>query len=104
VTEFEEFGRSLVAGEKALKIVSAAAFAAVDEPGANVILGDLEGGALIAEGSAAILYGDGGTGKTTIAVDLGCHLAAGDDWLGILVPRPVRVLLLEAEGPRPQFP
>jgi hypothetical protein len=48
-------------------------------------------------------YGDGGAGKTTLMVDLACHLAAGDDWLAWAVPRPLRVLLIENEGPRPFF-
>jgi hypothetical protein len=51
----------------------------------------------------AMLYGNGGAGKTTLSVDLGFHLAAGDDWLGIPVLAPCRVLLIEAEGPRPLF-
>ena len=36
-------------------------------------------------------------------LDLACHLAAGDDWLGVQVERPMRVLLIENEGPRPFF-
>ena len=48
-----------------------------------------------------MFYGDGGAGKTTLAIDLACHLAAGEPWLEIPVPRPVRVLLIENEGPRP---
>jgi len=31
------------------------------------------------------------------------HLAAGDDWLGILVGRPVRGAIIENEGPRAEF-
>jgi AAA domain len=50
-----------------------------------------------------MFYGDGGAGKTTLCIDLACHLAAGDDWLGFTVAEPVRVLLVENEGPRPQF-
>ena len=48
-----------------------------------------------------MLYGDGGAGKTTLTIDLACHLAAGDDWLGIPIPNAVNVLLIEREGPRP---
>ena len=50
-----------------------------------------------------MVYGNGGAGKTTLVVDLACHLAAGDAWLGIPVARPLRVLLVENEGPRPHF-
>ena len=40
-------------------------FAAVDEPGADAILGDADS-ALIPEGGDAMVYGDGGVGKTTL--------------------------------------
>ena len=40
---------------------------------------------LIPEGGDVMVYGDGGAGKTTLCLDLACHLAAGDDWLGIPV-------------------
>jgi hypothetical protein len=87
---------------RAVHIVSAEEFAAVDEPGADAILGDSEN-ALIAENSDAMVTGDGGAGKTTLTIDLACHLAAGDSWLGLPVRLPVRVLLVENEGPRPLF-
>jgi hypothetical protein len=48
-----------------------------------------------------MFYGDGGAGKTTLTVDLSCHLAAGDDWLGIPIGNAVRVGIVENEGPRP---
>ena len=50
-----------------------------------------------------MLDGDGGAGKSTMAVDLAFHLAAGDAWLVINVPNPVRVALVEAEGLRGMF-
>jgi hypothetical protein len=58
---------------------------------------------VILEGGDVMFYGDGGAGKTTLGIDLACHLAAGDDWLGIAAPRAVRVLLIENEGPRPLY-
>jgi AAA domain len=85
-----------------LEVVSAATFAAVDEPGAGALVGG-EGAALFPINGDGMFYGDGGAGKTTLAIDLACHLAAGDPWLGIQVPRPARVLLVENEGPRPLF-
>ncbi len=85
-----------------LTVVTVEAFAAVDEPGGESILGSSDG-PLIAYGSDTMVYGDGGVGKTTLVDDLGFHLAAGDDWLGIPVPKPVRVLIIENEGPRPLF-
>ena len=55
---------------------------------------------MIPEGGDVMFYGDGGAGKTTLSIDLACHLAAGEDWLEIPVSRPVRVLIVENEGPR----
>jgi hypothetical protein len=77
-------------------------FSAVDEQGSGSVLGDADG-PLLAEGGDAMGYGDGGVGKTTLFVDLAFHLAAGDPWLGISIPRPRVVLLIENEGPRPLF-
>jgi hypothetical protein len=90
------------AAYEVVKVVPAAEFAAVDEPGAAAILGDPDG-PLIPEGGNVMVYGDGGVGKTTAMIDVGYHLAAGDDWQGISVPKPRRVLLVENEGPRPLF-
>lgn len=73
-----------------------------DEPGAQAVLGDADE-ILIPEGGDVMIFGDGGAGKTTLSIDLVCHLAAGDSWLTIPVPRPVRVLIIENEGPRPHF-
>lgn len=81
-------------------IVALEDFVAVDEPGASALLGDGDS-ALIPEGGDVMVYGDGGAGKTTLTIDLACHLAAGVPWLEIPVVRPVRVLLIENEGPRP---
>jgi AAA domain len=85
-----------------VRIVTLDQFVAVDEPGAEAIVG-ADGEALIPEGADVMVYGDGGAGKTTLCVDLACHLAAGDDWLGMPVTRPVRVLIVENEGPRARF-
>jgi hypothetical protein len=85
-----------------LRIVPLAEFTDVDEPGAEAILGTTDS-AVIPEGGDAMVYGDGGVGKTTLMIDLACHLAAGDDWLGLTVPRPFRILIVENEGPRPLF-
>ena len=85
-----------------LRFVTADSFAAVDEPGAEALVGD-DGNVLVPEGGDVMFYGDGGAGKTTLMIDLGLHLAAGDDWLGIPIGRPVRVAIVENEGPRPLF-
>lgn len=50
-----------------------------------------------------LMYGDGGAGKTTLSIDAVAHLSSGTSWLGIDVPRPLRVTLIENEGPRTKF-
>jgi AAA domain len=85
-----------------LRFVTASEFASVDEPGSEPLVGG-DGNVLIPEGGDVMFYGDGGAGKTTLMIDLGLHLAAGDDWLGIPVGRAVRVAIVENEGPRPLF-
>jgi hypothetical protein len=85
-----------------LRVVSIGDFAAVDEASAEALLGDEENTVLAAGGTFAF-YGDGGAGKTTLEADLVMHLAAGIPWLGLPVPRPVRVLVIENEGPRGKF-
>jgi hypothetical protein len=92
-------------GEKvpaALRFVSLQEFIDVDEDGASALLGDDEN-VLIPEGGDVMFYGDGGVGKTTMNVDLAFHLAAGDPWLAVPTVRPLRVGIIENEGPRPLF-
>jgi len=84
-------------------IVTLEEFVVVQEEGAGAVMGEPGGGILIPEGGDVLIYGDGGAGKTTLTLDLAMHLGAGSDWLGIPVPQPRTVLLIEAEGPRPLF-
>jgi len=88
--------------ERGFSIVTLDEFVEVEEPGDAALVGDAQG-ALIPEGANVMFYGDGGAGKTTLTMDLACHLAGGDDWLGIPISHPVRVLVVENEGPRPLF-
>jgi hypothetical protein len=50
-----------------------------------------------------MFYGDAGSTKTTLALDKVAHLASGTDWLGFKVARPVKVALIENEGPAEQW-
>ncbi len=83
-----------------VEVASIEEFAAIDEAGAEALLGDADAN-LIPQGSDVMFYGDGGAGKTSLTIDLGCHLGSGKNWLGLPVRQPVRVLMIEAEGPRP---
>jgi hypothetical protein len=78
------------------------AFSAVEEPGADPLIGR-KGDVLIAEDGDVMVFGAGGSGKTTFVLDGACHLGAGQDWIGLPVPRALRVLMIEVEGPRPLF-
>jgi hypothetical protein len=68
--------------------------------------------AVVAAGGLTVLAGRPGAGKTTLILDLACHLAAGlpyppaeneaspEPWH---VPRPLKVALIENEGPQEMF-
>ena len=88
--------------EDDLRIVTLDEFVAVEERGADALLGTQDS-ALIPEGGDVMVYGDGGVGKTTLVVDLGCHFAAGDELARDRGRSCVRVLVIENEGPRPLF-
>jgi hypothetical protein len=77
-------------------------FAAREFPVAEPLLGE-PGHILLAVGSLLMVYGADGCGKSTWTVDGIVHLAAGEDWLGIPVPRPARVCIIENEGPPSLF-
>jgi AAA domain-containing protein len=100
----EPNGRAVASpdGEPRFRTVTLQQFAAVEEAGGQPLLGDRDQ-ALIPENADVMIYGDGGAGKTTLAIDLAAHWAAGDDWLGIHVSRPLHCLIIEDEGPRPLF-
>ena len=96
-------GQDIPFGDPAFVIDDAEAFAAIDEPGADplVVSGD---GCVIPVGGFLLKYGAGGDGKTTLALDWAVRWASGESWLGVLDPaRPLRILLVENEGPRPEF-
>lgn len=85
-----------------LVIVPLQHFAAVDEPTAEPLLGTPDDN-LLPAGGLLLMYGDGGAGKTTLSIDAAAHLAAGTNWLGITITRPLKILLIENEGPRGPF-
>jgi hypothetical protein len=68
----------------------------------GVLLGDATDKVLPAHGFS-LVYGKGGQGKTTLTLTCVAALASATPWLGITVPRPVRVLMIENEGPKDPF-
>lgn len=68
----------------------------------SVLIGD-EQENLLPAGGLLILFAKGGRGKTTLTNEGAFHFASGRDWLGFKVPRPLRVLIIENEGPREPF-
>ena len=62
------------AGPTNARIVTAQDFVAVDEPGADPLVG-AGSESLIPIGGDVMFYGDGGSSKTTLSIDLAVHLA-----------------------------
>jgi hypothetical protein len=87
---------------KRFEFLSGAEFLARDFPKAGPLLGR-PGEVFLAIGSLLMVYGADGSGKSTWTIDGVAHLAAGVDWLGIPVPRPVRFCVIENEGPPDLF-
>ena len=85
------------------EIEDAETFAAIVEPNAEpLVISD--GECVIPVGGFMLVYGDAGTGKTTLCLDWAIHFVTATGWLGMLEPtRPLTVLLVENEGPRPEF-
>lgn len=77
-------------------------FAAVEVQMAEPLIGGTDT-RLLPAASTMVFYGEGGSGKTTLTIDLAFHLAAGVDWLGFEITTPVRVMLLENEGPIDEY-
>jgi hypothetical protein len=68
----------------------------------DVLLGSDDDKILPAAGFC-LVYGKGGQGKTTLTLTAVAALASATPWLGIPVARPVRVCMIENEGPKAPF-
>jgi hypothetical protein len=88
--------------EPRLHIVSFGEFVSVSEKSSRPLLGSPEENVLPA-GGELLIFGEGGSSKTTLALDGVAHMAAGIEWLGLPVAEPVTVLVIENEGPRGPF-
>ena len=85
-----------------LRFLTGAEFRHQPRSAIEPLLGDGADG-LLMPGSLALLAGIGGTGKTTLALHAAIHLCAGIPWIGINLLRPLRILLIENEGPHDPF-
>jgi 5S rRNA maturation endonuclease (ribonuclease M5) len=85
-----------------LRVVSVEDFAAAEVANEEPLIGSGDK-RLLPSGSTIVFYGEGGSGKTTLTSDLAFHLAAGVDWLGFEITTPVKVMLLENEGPIDEY-
>jgi putative DNA primase/helicase len=58
---------------------------------------------ILPAGGLLILVAKGGKGKTTLTIEMALHAASGVDWLDFRIERPLRVLIIENEGPIKPF-
>jgi hypothetical protein len=96
---FVELVRAARGEPKRFEFLTGAEFMQREFPTAEPLLGQA-GEILLAAGSLLMVYGADGSGKTIDAI---AHLASGTDWLGVPVPRPVRICVIENEGPPDLF-
>jgi AAA domain/DnaB-like helicase N terminal domain len=89
----------------AVEFVTFEQFVARPELQAEPLVIDADGGTVLAATGIAMVYGNGGAGKTTLWLDGAMHFAAGVEWLdGQVRPvRKLRVAWIENEGPREEF-
>lgn len=86
-------------GNDAIVFEPLRAFLARDLPPAESLVGVTRGGTnLLPRYGWVMPWGREGSGKTSILVDLLFHAAAGIDWLGYTIERPVRVVCIVNEG------
>lgn len=102
VTWLHQNGDQAQPSEPHLRVVSLDEFASVTDDVAEPLIGTPDNSILTVDG-LLLMYGDGGAGKTTLSIDAMAHIASGTEWLGLNVPQPLRVMLIENEGPRGPF-
>lgn len=62
-----------------------------------------EQGTVLPPAGLGLYVSKSGAGKTTSTIDFLLHAAAGVQWCGLSFPRPLRILVIENEGPREAF-
>jgi DNA-binding transcriptional ArsR family regulator len=58
---------------------------------------------LLPRAGLCIVGGEGGAGKTTVTLDAIAHFATGAPWLGVPIGAPLRIGIIENEGPQAPF-
>jgi hypothetical protein len=97
-------GAGVVDGTPVVRFVTVSEYVASAKGSPEALLGDADAGEIaLPAGGLMMFYGDAGVAKTTLALDMVAHLASGTDWLGFTVARPVKVALIENEGPAEQW-
>ena len=102
-----DYGDYLPAGTR-LQFEPIEEFVSVVEEGAEPLVlaagSEAQLRAAVPAGGLVLVYGDGGSGKTTKLIDWAMHFAAGLEWCSVLTPaRPLRIAWIENEGPRPMM-
>ena len=93
-----------VVSTEELIFVPADEFVADRESGAKALVTGSDGRAAIPANGTVVVYGNGGAGKSTLVNDWTVSFARDESWLDLLHPaRPIRVVLIEAEGAREEF-
>jgi hypothetical protein len=91
-------------GRELVRFVGLPTYVATPKGSGEALIGDADAfEVILPAGGLLKFYGAQGTSKTTLAVDLVAHLASGTDWHDKTIARPVRVALIENEGPAEQL-
>jgi hypothetical protein len=98
----EQVEQLLAGGRERIRITAADQFVGQHTDQVGVLLGSPTDKVLPAHG-LGITYGKGAAGKTTMMLTVIASLASAQPWLGIPVARPVRVMMIENEGPKAPF-
>lgn len=98
----DELKRQAATGRERIRITPAQDFLATKPATVGVLLGTATD-KVLPEHGLAIVYGKGAAGKTTLTLTAVASLASATPWLTIPVPRPVRILLIENEGPKAPY-
>lgn len=89
-------------GRARISILAADAFLKTKTDTVGVLLGTADD-KVLPEHGFGLVYGKGAAGKTTLVTTMVAALASATPWLGIPVARPVRVLMIENEGPKAPY-